>query len=414
MPITSSRAAIGKDNVPRRTAQPTATATVLQFRYMLDSVGASPLLDRLAEYRPTGRKGYPLAALWRTYLMTFLLNTPSMNAMIRRLQEDAPLRRLCGFGRQLPHRTTFNRFVNRLADHQDLLDACLAQLTDELKAEDHLSDLGEVVAVDSTVVETYSNPSKKRLSDLQASWTAKPSVKDPNELEWHFGYKLHLMVDARHGIPVTGLTTTASKNDTLFLTPLMDAAQAKHEWFRPDYVLADKGYDSARNHREMMERDALAIIPARKPPNETVRDGLYLEDGTPTCMGMVGMDYVKSDPERGHLFRCRPEGCRLKYRKGVRYCKDLEWFKPSDNPRILGPIHRGSKQWKGLYELRQSVERWFKSAKQSLRLKGHYVRGLKKIALHALMSVLAFQVTALARLRLGQRNLLRWMVRPVA
>ena len=56
----------------------------------------------------------------------------------------------------------------------------------------------------------------------------------------------------------------------------------------------------------------------------------------------------------------------------------------------------------------------FKSAKQSLRLEGHYIRGLRKIALHALMSILIFQVTALVRLRMGQLELLRWMVRPVA
>ena len=52
--------------------------------------------------------------------------------------------------------------------------------------------------------------------------------------------------------------------------------------------------------------------------------------------------------------------------------------------------------------------------KESLRLERHFIRGLRKIALHCLMSVLAFQLTAITRLRLGQPELLRWMVRPVA
>ena len=395
-----------------RSGQQTASP-FREFKNMLDSADAPALLDRLDEYRHgVGRRGYSNKTLWRAYLASFILNLPSTNELIRRLQEDSSLREVCGFGDSLPHRTTFNRFINRLADHQDLIEDALFKLTDDLKA--GLPGLGEVVAVDSTVVETYSNPNKKHVSDAQASWTAKPSEKNPNELEWYFGYKLHLMVDARHGVPITGFTTTASKNDTQFLSPLMDKAKGLHEWFRPNFVVADKGYDSVANHRKVMKRDALAIIPARKPSDGNVREGIYLEDGTPTCMGMVGMEYIKSDPKRGHLFRCRPQGCRLKYRKGVRYCKDLEWFEPSDNPRLLGPIHRGSKQWKGLYRLRQSVERVFKSAKQSLRLEGHYIRGLRKIALHALMSVLVFQVTALARLRLGQPELLRWMVRPVA
>ena len=400
-------------NSTGRGSSPQTTSPFREFKNMLDSADAPDLLDRLDEYRHgVGRRGYSNKTLWRAYLASFILNLPSTNELIRRLQEDSSLREVCGFGDSLPHRTTFNRFINRLADHQDLIEDALLHLTDDLKA--GLPGLGEVVAVDSTVVETYSNPNKKHVSDAQASWTAKPSEKNSDELEWYFGYKFHLMVDARHGVPITGFTTTASKNDTQFLSPLMDKAKGLHEWFRPNFVVADKGYDSAANHRKVMKRDALAIIPARKPSDGNVREGIYLEDGTPTCMGMVGMEYVKSDPKRGHLFRCRPQGCRLKYRKGVRYCKDLEWFEPSDNPRLLGPIHRGSKQWKGLYRLRQSVERVFKSAKQSLRLEGHYIRGLRKIALHALMSVLVFQVTALARLRLGQPELLRWMVRPVA
>ena len=126
------------------------------------------------------------------------------------------------------------------------------------------------------------------------------------------------------------------------------------------------------------------------------------------------MEYVKTDVHRGHLFRCRPDGCQLKYRRGVKYCNDSEWFAPTENPRTLGPIYRGSKQWKLVYRLRQSVGRVFKSTKESLRLNRHCVRGLRKVALHALMSILAFQLTALTRLRLGQPALLRWMVRPVA
>ena len=50
-----------KPTRPRRVSQ--ATESARQLRFMLDSIDASALLDRLAEYRPTGRKGYPLKAL---------------------------------------------------------------------------------------------------------------------------------------------------------------------------------------------------------------------------------------------------------------------------------------------------------------------------------------------------------------
>ena len=390
-----------------------ARETVLQFRFMLDSIDATRLLDRLAEYRPTGRKGYPLEALWRAYLMSFLLNLPSTNALIRRLQDDAALRRLCGFGRQIPHRTTFNRFIIRLANHTDLVEACLTQLTEELKAEGHLDGLGDIVALDSTNVTTHSNPDRKHVSDADASWTAK-TKKVNGKKEWHFGYKFHLVVDAQHGVPITGFTTTASRPDSLFLSDLLDKAKGIHKWFRPGFVIGDKGYDAVANYRAVIKRNALPVIPAKTSPTGLSKDGIHQPDGTPTCMGMVAMEYVQSDPHRGHLFRCRPEGCKLKYRRGVKYCRDSEWFAPTENPRTLGPIYRGSEKWKAIYGLRQSVERVFKSVKESLRLNRHYVRGIRKVALHAIMSVLAFQLTAITRLRLGQPELLRWMVRPVA
>jgi hypothetical protein len=293
------------------------------------------------------------------------------------------------------------------------VEACLAQLTEELKAEGHLPGFGEIVALDSTNVTTYSNPDRRKVSDKDASWTAR-TVKVKGELEWHFGFKLHLLVDAQYGVPITGFTTTASKNDTLFLTALLDKARGLHKWFRPGYVIGDKGYDSTENHVDVLKRNALPVIPAKKSPTGMAGDGVYLPDGTPTCMGMVPMEYVKTDAHLGHQFRCRPEGCKMQYRLGVKYCHDEDWFAPTENPRTLGPIYRGSKQWKVLYRLRQSVERVFKSAKESLRLNRHCVRGHKKVSLHALMSILAFQLTALTRLRLGEPELLRWMVRPVA
>ena len=385
----------------------------VEVKAILDNLDASALIECLSRYRPTGRKGYSLKALWRAYMASFLLDLPSTNALIRRLQDDSALRRVCGFRKGLPHRTTFNRFINRVADHRDLVEGSLAQLTEKLRAEPELEGLGKTVAVDSTTVRTHSKPNKRVVSDPEASWTAKESETSKDGKEWYFGYKLHLLVDARHGVPITGFTTTAKENDTKFLGDLQDRAEGLHGWFRPKFVLADRGYDSTANYKDVVRRKAVPIIPARATSDGSLRDGVYLTNGTPTCMGLKGMVYVKSDPKRGHLFRCRQGGCHLKARRGVKYCGDSEWFPPTENPRVLGTIHRGSKRWKSLYRLRQSVERVFKSAKESLRLERHFIRGLRKIALHCLMSVLAFQVTALTRLRLGQPELLRWMVRPV-
>ena len=79
----------------------------------LDAVDATELIDTLQSYRPTGRQGYPLTALWRAHLSGYLMGLSSTNALIRHLQDDPELRAICGFS-ELPHRTTFNRFTTRL------------------------------------------------------------------------------------------------------------------------------------------------------------------------------------------------------------------------------------------------------------------------------------------------------------
>ena len=390
-----------------------ASPDLLDLKDILSTIKAGALLERLKDYRHTGRPGYPLLAMWRAYIASFVLNLPSTNVLIRRLESSAELRLLCGFSR-LPHRTTFNRFITRLADHQDMVDQSLRPLTDQLAG--LLPGFGDKVAADSTAVRTHGNPNRKHKSDPEASWTAKTSsrAKGKDGKDWYYGYKLHLVADATYNLPIAGYATTASANDSRELPNLLDYSRKAHHWFRPRYVMADRGYDAQSNHRAVMARGGIPIIAIRKQSRGQLYEGIYTKEGVPVCMGMKPMEYVESSPDRGHLYRCQPEGCHLRSRQGVLYCQDTVWENRQDNPRLFGAVRRGSQEWKDLYGLRQSVERVFKSLKQSRRLESHCVRGLKHIALHCSMSVLVFQATTLVRLRRSGVDGMCWQVRKVA
>ena len=177
-----------------------------EVKAILNSVDATALLERLRLYRWTGsrwrgRSGYSVEALWRAVLLSYILNIPSTSALIRRLQEEPRLRRICGF-KALPQRSTFSRFFSRVSLHLDLVQLATTTATDRLR--DYLPNLGDKVAVDSTVVSSYSNPNRHPISDPEASWTAKTSTRPgaKNGTEWSFGYKLHVAADAEHGIPL--------------------------------------------------------------------------------------------------------------------------------------------------------------------------------------------------------------------
>ena len=385
---------------------------LLELKAILDSIDFDPLLDRLKRRPALGRRGYPVIALLRAYLASFILNLPHTAALVRRLEDDGELRMICGLSK-VPHRTTFSRLSGRLARHLDLVQQVSAGLTDQLKRS--IPGFGDAVAIDSTVVRTHSNPNRKTISDPEASWTAKNSAKGKDgEKEWTFGYKYHAVADATYGVPITGFTTTAKRNDSPELPRVMKQALDTHDWFAPQHVIADKGYDSEANHRTVEKYGSIPIIAIRKTPGDELREGIYTNDGVPTCMGVVPMEYVRSDPSKGHLYRCRREGCHLKTRQGVRYCFDQVWENRQDRRRLFGQVRRGSQEWKALYDRRQAVERVFKSLKESRRLESHCFRGLTKIALHAALSVLSFQATALAHVQAGEIDRIAWMVRQVA
>jgi len=399
------------DNQPCADAQ--APSDLNELQKVINSINSTPLLNRLKAYRHTGRRGYPLMALWRAYIASFVLNLPSTNALIRMLESNVELCLLCGFN-VLPHRTTFNRFIMRLDDHLDLVNECLRPITDALA--DELDGFGEKAALDSTTVRTHGNPRRTRKSDPDAWWTQKNDARSKSKdgKTWFYGYKLHLVADATYGLPITGFVTTASRNDSPELPNLLDKAQNEHEWFKPRYVVADRGYDSQANHKVVLERGGIPIIGIRRTPGDQLWEGTYTKEGVPVCMGQVPMMYVRSEEGKGDLYRCRSERCHLDTRRGVRYCMDEIWENRTDNPRRFGALRRKSAEWKALYRLRQAVERVFKSLKQSRRLEAHCVRGLRRVALHCAMAMLVFQATALVRLRESGTDGMAWQVRKVA
>ena len=383
-----------------------------EIELAINLLDCEELIVRLGEHQQMGRPSlHSRGPMFYAHLVAYILNVSSTNDLIRRLQDDPGLREVCGFESVLPSRPTFTRAFSRMADHVDLIESIQSQVVGEIAR--RVPGFGEKVAVDSTVVPTNSNPHREPCSDPEASLTAKTKPGPDGDKEWHFGCKLHTVTDANFDIPIGGFVTTAKRNDSPVFPDLLKHVEDLNDWLSPKYVMADKGYDSTENYHAIVDRGAVPVIPMRRTPGNKLREGIYAEDGSPTCIGGKKMVYVRSDSERGHLYQCDEGGCHLKDRKGVLYCQDEHWEDRTHNPRLFPPIPRASREWKRLYKLRQSVERTFRGLKQARRLSSHYFRGLRRVALHCLLSVLSHQVTSLVRLLTGRKGSLTQMVRPV-
>ena len=398
---------------------------------VLDNLDTADLIKTLQSYRANGRPGYNPEAMYRAYCAKFILNIRYNNQLLERLRGSRKLRDVCGFDDDVPSESTLSRFVSRLANHQALIEESLVKVTNQLRdlvptvkrrenrQDQPLPPLGAVLAIDSTLFLTYSNPNRKVVSDPTPAGGVKHSSRTKEgKTEWGFGYKMHLVSDATHGVPLAFTITPANANDSTELPTVVSKTLDTYPWMEPGCLLADRGYDSQTNHRYLLKLGIIPVIHIRKPTAEDgLYDGIYNAEGKPVCLGGKSMDYVKTDPETGqHLFRCIPEGCPLKQEgtKAVTHC-DGEWWQPQDdNPRVIGPLPRFSRAWKRLYAQRMSVERVFGSFKHSRALEGHCVRGLRKITIHATLTALTFQVTALARLQAKDPDRMRRMTVKVA
>ena len=356
--------------------------------------------------------------MWRAYLIKDLLSIRYDKDVAARLRSDPQLRLICGFGDQPPSPWALCRFFKRLKLHQDLVDAATDAIPDQLANTIDASrqngelpasapPLGFILAIDSTDIDAWVDTQKKPYSDLEAAWGIRTNADAPDGKEFFYGYKLHFLCDAYYGVPLAWEVLPANRNDSPTLPRLIDRLLERHPNIKPRYLVADKGYDALSNYVHLDELGIIPIIPLR----DTDKEGLYDRKGHPKCFGGKKMDYVHTDPKRGHLFRCRQKGCRLKDQIGLTTYCDIEYYEvlEGDALRKVGRLVRSTRLWKKIYKLRSTIERLFRSVKHSRLLNKHQYRGLAKVQLHASLSLLTYCSTMLVRAQDSDYDRLRRM-----
>ena len=124
-------------------------------------------------------------------------------------------------------------------------------------------DFGKSVAIDSTDLKAWSNGTKKRKSDLDAGWVVKAGTNGKQKFVW--GYKLHLLVDTTHELPIAVNITKGNTADVRQATPLLTRARFTYGRFHPEYIICDAGYNSERLRKVIKKQwHAEPIIKARK------------------------------------------------------------------------------------------------------------------------------------------------------
>lgn len=196
-----------------------------------------PLLGKLRQAQ-TGRPPYgALAMLKALYLQALYdLSDPGLEeALLDRLS----FRRFCGFALDggTPDETTLCRF--RLAAAQaGVLEACFAEIGAQLSAKGLILRKGTLL--DATIVQaTHAPPSRE--AGLGRGHPREPGADwGKKNGKAHFGYKLHVGVDAGSGLIRSAIVTSARVQDVA-MAPFLVSGDERA-------VYADRGYES-KAHR---------------------------------------------------------------------------------------------------------------------------------------------------------------------
>jgi len=354
------------------------------------------------KYSSQGAEGYDPVSLFKAQLLIYLGEVASDRKLASALRYNARLCLLCNFSfLKTPSNGSFTNFRDRLGD--DIFYESLHQLIAQAIALKVI--LGGDTAIDSTHLWAYANRFGKKTCSCKRKCHC-PRVYSDHDAQWgakskdyiFFGYKVHLIVDAKSQLPLDVRVTPANEGDSPQAKPLLKGAREWHPEAKIDSSSMDSAYDSHENYRFAIEEIGVAPIIAINPRGgiDAITSGsLYFsEDGGYTCVASFKVVYWGKDKKRGRLkFRCPAAvgRCQCLFRTTCSlspYGKTF-YLHPNRDYRLIGPIPRGTDLWQEKYNARTSVERAYSEEKGSHRLASPRVRGLSRVKTHVYLALCA-------------------------
>jgi len=354
------------------------------------------------KYSPQGAEGYDPISLYKAQLLIYLGEVSSDRKLASALRYNARLCLLCGFNfLKTPSNGTFTNFRNRLGEdifyelhHRLIAQAIVLKVI-----------VGGDTAIDSTHLWAYSSKFGGKACSCKGKCHCPREYSDP-DARWgakskdylFFGYKVHLIVDAKSQLPLDVKVTPANEGDSPQAKPLLMGAKERHPEIKIDSSSMDSAYDSYENYRFAIEDIGAAPIIALNSGGrvDTITEGsLYLsDDGAYTCFAGFRGVYWGKDKKRGRLkFRCPAAlgKCQCLFRSTCSlspYGKTF-YLHPERDYRLIGPIPRGTDLWQKKYNARTSVERAYSEEKGNHHLANPRVRRLARVKIHVYLALCA-------------------------
>lgn len=417
-----------------------------RLRLVLEYLPDESLMRKLETERGNGRDDYPVRGVWNSILAGIVYQHGSIASLRRELDRNAQLRMMCGLGSAVPTASAYTRFFSNLYRHSDEVDAIFECLVEKIK--ELLPEYGKRLAMDGKAIKTHARPRKKNEDELgepdgrgdsdarwgaKAYWVEHKDGSKEKKVDWWFGYKLHLIVDADYELPVAFELTKAPEAEVVTGKKLIDGLNEAHPEIldRCEYLSADKGYDDTKLLARLWDQHQVKPVIAIRNLWQDGEDTRLIEGQTNVVYDHRGKVYChcpKTDTRREMTFGgFEKDRGTLKYLCPTRHyglkCKGCDEcpltsgmlrIRLSEDRRVFTPVARSSHKWKREYRNRTAAERVNSRLDVSFGFENHFIRGQRKMHLRCGLALSVMLAMAAGRVKEKREDLMRSLVKTVA
>jgi len=238
---------------------------------------------------------------------------------------------------------------------------------------------------------------KQSISDPDSGWFVK------TEKEQTFAYSFHAASDT-NGFILGAIVTPANVHDSQVCIDVLE--QAAGRLGKPYALAVDAGYKTPYISKYLLDNDIRPVMPYTRPHTKEgfFRKHEYVYDEFYDCYicpaGQV-LSYETTNRDGYRMYRSEPKQCRLcpflsqctESREAMKRVSRHVWANYLDEVEHL----RHTEQNKRLYALRkETIERVFADLKEKHGLRWTTLRGLKKVAMQAMLVFASMNLKKLA------------------
>ena len=397
-----------------------------KLKLFLENIEDEELCKIIEAERKNGRNDYPVRTMLNLIYAMKIFGHRSVESFRRELARNSQLRIVCGLSEGkykyfeerkhlIPPARVFTGFFDKLKKHQKEIDEIFEK--DVKFMYENLEGFGEDAAVDGKYLDSYGNQNyKNKTNDNRGEHDATNSCKTyymkdgSTKKEWHYGFRAHIICDAKYGLPIKKKVTPANNSEQKELDNMLEEMEQNEEenykLEKMKNLMGDAGYDNGPRNQNLKEKyniNAVMDIRHMWSKDEKYREIenqpiAYNEDGEVYYIVDLNnyekMKYLGYDKENNCLRYTRESKGKKIYRIPL-----------STDYRIFVPIARDSKKFKTKYKMRTEVERLNGRIDRDYMFNDHFIRGQKKMDLMLTLTFVVMLTIAKGHIKNKEKNI---------